>query len=416
MRTFLALLYKDSLLLRRDVAGLCLMFAMPIALVILMTVLQNDIIGPAKENKMSVLMLNMDNDTLGNSIERQFADSESFTLEKAADSEKDLELAVARGDYMIGIVIPENASDFIRQQAKRTILRGLNGGKNTKNDSVTLRIFIDPTLNTSFRNTLMSSMREYAAITERDFIFQELISELNKRIPQKLGTFEIDANQVSFDVQYAQKNQHSITPNATQHNVPAWTLFGIFFITLSLSTSLINERKDGSFRRLLTMPCSYFQYLMSKSVVFLLVCLLQFSVIFAMGIELFPHIGLPKLMLGDNAWLLAPMGLCSSLAAICLGNFIGKITVEHNQAAILSALLVVVFAAVGGLWIPIFLMPDIMQTISKISPLNWGLTGFYDILIRNGNVTDILPECIYSLTFSVACTAGALMYHRKKKL
>jgi ABC-2 type transport system permease protein len=61
-------------------------------------------------------------------------------------------------------------------------------------------------------------------------------------------------------------------------------------------------------------------------------------------------------------------------------------------------------------------MPDIMQTISKISPLNWGLTGFYDILIRNGNVTDILPECLYSLTFAVACTAGALMYHRKKKL
>jgi ABC-2 type transport system permease protein len=416
MRKFLALLYKDYLLLVRDVAGLCLMFVMPVALVVLMTFLQNDIIGPISEGKISVLMLNLDQNTLGNSIEEQITHSENFTIEKAQGNANDLKLAVARGDYMIGIVIPANVSDSIRKNAKRAVLQGFSGGSDIKIDSVIIQIFLDPTLKASFRNTLMSTMREYAARTERDFLLQELTAELNKRIPYKLGTFQLDGNQVNFDVQYALKDKNSINPNATQHNVPAWTLFAIFFITLSLAGGLIKEREEGSFRRLLTMPCSYFEYLLSKSIVFLTVCLLQFALLFALGIFLFPHIGLSKLTLGSNAWLLLPMCICSSFAAIGFGIFVGKITNGHQQASILAALSVVIFAAIGGIWVPIFTMPEVMQIISKISPLNWGLNGFYDILIRSGSFTDILPKCIFSLTFAVVCMVVAMIYHRKKKL
>jgi len=416
MRKFVSLLYKDYLLLLRDVAGLCLMFLMPVALVFLMTFLQNDLIGKINETEISVLMLNMDNDTLGNSIERQISDSESFILTKTEENEEQLRLSVARGDYMIGIMIPEGISDSIRKNAKNAVLSGFKGEKCEKTDSITIKILIDPTLKTSFRNTLMSTMKEYTAKTERDFLLQELTAELNARIPFMLGKIKLDGNQVDFDVQYAYKDDNAVTPNATQHNVPAWTLFAIFFITLSLAVGLVNERKEGSFKRLLTMPCSYFQYLLSKSVVFLLVCLLQFALLFALGVYLFPHIGLPQLILGENAWLLLPMCVSSSLAAIGFGIFIGKITTDHQQTAVLAALSVVIFAAIGGIWVPVFAMPEIMKTISQISPLNWGLNGFYDILIRNGTFMDILPECLYSIGFAIICVGIALVYNLKRKL
>jgi len=411
-----SLLYKDYLLLVRDIAGLCLMFLMPVALVFLMTFLQNDILGKINETEISVLMINADNDILGNSIEKQIADSESFTLTKTEGNEDDLRLAVARGDYMIGIVIPPNTSDSIRENAQRTVLGGFGEKNRKRTDSVSVRIYLDPTLKTSFRNTLMSTLKEYTAKTERDFLVEELVAVLNRFVPFGLNASQLDENQVNIDVQYAFKDANSITPNATQHNVPAWTLFAIFFIALSLSVGLINERKEGSFKRLLTMPCSYFQYLLSKTVVFLVVCLLQFAILFALGIYLFPHIGLPGLTLGENAWLLIPMCISSSLAAIGFGLLIGKITTDHQQAAVLTALSVIVFAAIGGIWVPVFTMPEIMKTISQISPLNWGLNGFYDILIRNGSFMDILPECVYLLAFATICVVIALIYHRKKKL
>ena len=416
MKKFVSLLYKDYLLLLRDVAGLCLMFLMPLALVFLMTFLQNDLIGKINETEISVLMLNMDNDTLGYSIERQISDSESFILTKTEEDENELRLSVARGDYMIGIVIPQGVSDSIRKNAKNAVLSGFKGEECKKTDSISITIFIDPTLKTSFRNTLMSTMKEYTAKTERDFLLQELTAELNERIPFMLGKIKLDGNQVDFDVQYAYKDKNSFIPNATQHNVPAWTLFAIFFITLPLSVSLINERKEGSFKRLLAMPCSYFQYLLSKSIVFLMVCLVQFALFFALGIYLFPHVGLPKLTLGENAWLLLPMCVSSSFAAIGYGLFIGKITADYQQAVVLSSISVVIFAAIGGIWVPVFAMSQIMKTISQISPLNWGLNGFYDILIRNGAFIDILPECAYSLAFAVICMVAALLYHRNKKM
>ena len=410
MRKFIALLYKDYLLLIRDIAGLCLMFLMPVVLVLLMTSLQNDFIGKITETEISVLMINMDNDTLGNSIERQITNSESFILTKTEEDENAMKLAVARGDYMIGIIIPEGISDSIRENAKRSIARGFSGEDIENADSITIKILLDPTLKTSFRNTLMSTMKEYTAKTERDFLLSELITALNQNIPFLLEEIKIDGNQVDFDVQYAfNDDDDADIPNATQHNVPAWTLFAIFFITLSFSVGIINERKEGSFKRLLTMPCSYFQYLLSKSIIFLFVCLLQFALIFTLGIYLFPHIGLPKLTLGENAWLLLPMCVSSSFAAIGFGILIGKVTTDHQQAAILAALSVVIFAAVGGIWVPVFTMPAIMKTISHISPLNWGLNGFYDILIRNGNFTDILPECLYSLGFAAVCMIIALI-------
>jgi len=414
MKKLITLLYKDYLLLVRDLAGLCLMFLMPVSLVFLMTYLQNEILGKINQTDISVLMLNTDNDALGNSIERQIAGSESFTLTKSENSENELKLAVAAGKYMIGIVIPENTTSSIRQNAKRAVMRGFNREDTGNNDSVSIRIYLDPTLRTSFRNTLVSTMKEYTAKTERDFLLQELLTAVNERIPFKLSAIQLDGNQVDFDVKYAFKSKNSVIPNASQHNVPAWTLFAIFFITLPLSVSLINERKEGSIKRLLSMPCSYFQYLLSKSIVFLTVCLLQFALLFALGIYLFPHIGLPRLTLAENAWLLLPMCVCSAFAAIGFGVFIGKITVDYQQAVVLSSISVVIFAAIGGIWVPVFAMSQIMKTISQFSPLNWGLNGFYDILIRNGAFIDILPECAYSLAFACFCMITALFFHRKK--
>ena len=86
-------------------------------------------------------------------------------------------------------------------------------------------------------------------------------------------------------------------PNASQHNVPAWTIFAMFFIVVSLGSSVVREKNSGSFLRLKTLPASYLNALFSKQIVYVLVTFLQAAVIFAVGNLLFPHIGLPTLHL-----------------------------------------------------------------------------------------------------------------------
>jgi len=127
MRRFKALLYKDILLLIRDLPGLAMMFIMPLALVILMTYLQDSTFNSITENKIPLLLLDEDQDSLGISIERSIRQSHIFNVDTTLKEERltasSLEKAVAKGDYQIGIVIPKNTTENIRQSIRQRCLR-----------------------------------------------------------------------------------------------------------------------------------------------------------------------------------------------------------------------------------------------------------------------------------------------------
>ena len=120
------------------------------------------------------------------------------------------------------------------------------------------------------------------------------------------------------------------------------------------------------------------------------------------GFYLFPHIGLPELTINGSYILLFIVALFCGLAAIGFGILLGTLSNTAEQSAPLGATSVVILAAIGGVWIPIFMMPEYMQFIAKISPMNWGLNAFYDIIIRNGSLYDISLEiCLLGLFFIV---------------
>src|SRR3990172_7074063 len=89
---------------------------------------------------------------------------------------------------------------------------------------------------------------------------------------------------VFYREEYVARGNKTVIPNSVQHNVPAWTLFAMFFIVIPFASSMIKEREDGSLSRLLTMPCSYGTIMVSKILVYLVVCFLQFVLIMLMGV------------------------------------------------------------------------------------------------------------------------------------
>jgi ABC-2 type transport system permease protein len=408
MNPIIALIYKDFLLLIRDRAGLCLMFLMPMLLVVIMTYLQDSTFNSINETQIPLLLVNNDNDSLGITIERQLEESAIFSVSRDINGVKPdgkiLERAVANGDFMIGVLIPENATNRIRRNVKRYVASAFNGRDITgDSDSVQVEIFIDPTTKVSFRNTLMSALREYAVRTESDFLFKEITAEINGLTPVSIADIRLSRNQVVIKEQYASVKERQSIPNSVQHNIPAWSMFAIFFIAISLAGNIIKEREEGSFTRLRTTPCPSGLYILSKIITYMGVCLLQLATIFLMGIYLFPLLGLPALTFEGNYFLLLIMGACSAMAAIGYGIAIGKTAATHQQAAIFASVSVVILAAIGGIWIPVFVMPRPMQLLSAVSPLNWGLEGFYDLFFRNGNLCAILPECAFSLLFFALC-------------
>ena len=62
---FKASTLKETLLLMRDKAGLAMLFIMPMALVLLMTLLQDSTLKMLEEQKTPILVINRDADTFG---------------------------------------------------------------------------------------------------------------------------------------------------------------------------------------------------------------------------------------------------------------------------------------------------------------------------------------------------------------
>jgi ABC-2 type transport system permease protein len=251
---------------------------------------------------------------------------------------------------------------------------------------------------------------------ESDITLNEITREVNKRVMMPVSNLSLAGKgSVYYREAYAAMGDRKIIPNSVQHNVPAWMLFAMFFIVIPFAGSMIKERDEGNLSRLLTMPCSYSSVLISKIVVYLTVCLLQFLLILFMGIHVLPLIHLPSLAIGGSWGVLLLMGLASALAAVGYGIAIGTIAQSQQQASIFASISIVILAAIGGIWVPVFAMPPLMRQLSILSPLNWGLNGFYDIFIRSADFMAILPNCIWLLLFFGGCLALSVYFHKIKK-
>ena len=134
----------------------------------------------------------------------------------------------------------------------------------------------------------------------------------------------------------------------------------------------------------------------------------------AIRVYLFPTLGLPTLNISGSLPLLLVVATFAGLAAIGLGLLLGTVAKSQEQAAPFGATFVVILAALGGVWVPVFAMPKFMQLASNISPMNWGLNAFYDIFLRQGNFLDILPEISLLFLFFLATTLISIVYNEKK--
>jgi len=58
-------------------------------------------------------------------------------------------------------------------------------------------------------------------------------------------------------------------------------------------------------------------------------------------------------------------------------------------------------------------MPQVMQAISVVSPLGWGLEAFLDIFVRGGDLSSVLPQVLTLNGFFLLCMVVAALVFRR---
>ena len=420
-----ATILKDLRILTRDKVGLAMMFAMPILLVIVITSVQNSTFDLVNNNKISLLISNKDTGQASVRFVKAIEKIGMFRLQmiEGEKSAQEIPERMHAKDALVALVIPENFSSGLESKAKSVAARSLkelNVELDTSSSAAVtsdpIILYYHPVLQKSFRQSIEGALHSALQVVQGDEIVKNLYYSLHeKQIPSSLEDDILHSDVSVTEIPISRGGSRNI-PNATQHNVPAWTIFAMFFIVISLGSSVVREKLSGSFMRLKTLPTSYITALLSKQITYLGVTLIQAAVIFSLGVWLFPHFGLPKLYLpADIAGLLVITlicGWCAVSFAICIGVF----AQTQEQANGFGAGSIIILAAIGGLLVPSFAMPASFQTIMKISPLHWGLEAYYGLFLEGGKLKDILTNILSLLAITALIQLVMLVGLKRKNL
>jgi len=416
---------KEFLLLFRDVGGIVILFVMPIILLITITMVQKTSYDSITGTKVHILFVDNDRGDISSTIREEIDSIDVFELVEELDgvplNEETAKQAVARGDYQLAVVLPSNLSADLAAQIQQNVDKVLVEFDYTQDsipkESTTIipkeiNLYFDPATQGAFKSAIKNTIDKLIAMVEN----KQIYSTFQKELGVESGEVFSKQNFIQFkDIAPQEGSKEEIIPNAVQHNVPAWALFAIFFIIVPLSINIVKEKSQGTMVRLITNPVPYSFFLISKTITYSIISGIQFYLMLLVGVFIFPVLGLPEFAVGNNFVLLSMMAFFAGLAAIGLGIVIGTLASTQEQSAPFGATFVVILAALGGVWVPVFIMPPVMQQLSVLSPMNWGLNGFYDIVLRKGGLVDILPEIILLFLFFGLTLLMAILYDKKKR-
>jgi ABC-2 type transport system permease protein len=391
-----ATIIKDARILLRDKVGLTLMFAMPILLVLIITSIQVSTFDLVNNNKVALMLCNQDKGEASIQLIQSLQKLGMFkiTFVPGSSNEQQMKALMQDKDALLGLVIPSDFSVKINSKAKEITRKAINDTgsvpESGKSRVGPLTLYYHPVLQTAYRHSIVGALHSALQLVESKQMLQSLYFSLNeKKLPDELEN-EIVSNQIGIEEIPVSKDGSKTIPNATQHNIPAWTVFAMFFIVTSLGSNVVKEKQSGSFLRLKTLPTSYMVALLSKQITYMGVCMLQVFVIFSIGIWVFPHMGLPGLNLPEDVFGLVLVSIICGGCAISYAICIGVYAETQEQANGFGAVSVVILAALGGILVPSFAMPTSFHFIMKLSPLHWCLESYYGLFLEGAKFKDVL--------------------------
>ena len=393
----IAITFKELKVLWLDREALALLFAMPMFFILVMSfALEGVFEAGQKGHPIEVMVVNRNGGVLAEQTIADLKRLEGLTLIQTHEgisltSEKADQL-IRKGVYPLALLFPEGYTERIRQIPN-----------SLQNDKPTVYLISDPAMNFQLLATVKGAIQ---SVIERRVLlvripqhFKEMfggLGDMERQIDNMLGNqnkIERDRSGVNFIHTFPTGYNVGRRPTATEQNVPAYTIFGVFFIVLTLASSFLQEKKDGTFQRILAAPLSKGALLIGKLLPYYLVNLIQIALMFSVGVIVF------GMKLG-NPLALVMVSLALAAAANGLGLLVAALGKTEGQVNGLSVLLAITLSALGGMMVPTFIMPGLMKSLSLFTPHAWALAGYHDIIVRGLNVKQILPEVGVLLGFA----------------
>ena len=399
----LSITWKDIKIFFKEPGYLIYLIVLPLVFILLFTTLFSASIGSTSDtNKISLVVVNLDPG--GEQAEQLLKGLEETdtihvipsTLEKTQSDFRDTRIT----QYL---TIPENFS------------QNIEAGKKVE---VTLTAL--DTFSMSVQTLRMSTYGVVTNMLLESSILQSLkqFSAMQSSLPPESQLYEPEMLTAQAKSQFISSREHPLvnvtveypqTPQANEEDfsmvqfaVPGFTVLFAFLVSQATARSIYDEKKTGSFRRLMAAPLSKLQLLGGKLLPNFLVVLFQILVIFLASSLLLPIIGMDRLSLGQSPLTLAAISILLALCSTSLGILIAAIAKTEAQIGGVSALFLWLMGFLGGTMVPLDVMSSpMLNAISKFIPHSYAVGAYKDVLTLGAGFNTVLPALGVLLGFSI---------------
>ncbi len=392
----IATIKKEMLLLTRDIHALVVLFCMPLAFILIMSLAMQD---TYKQNNALKI-------------------SGSLFADQPSDFSRHLSNYLYKIPYITWIK-PENRTvadikDDVRNNQQDFVLQISLKPNIPENEepSYTITLFLSASVTPQSLLLIESAVKEGLGKNRLHTFLSQLNSSSDAAIEANIANIASKDTVTSEYLYY--NNTNRIKPTSVQQSVPAWLVFAMFFVLIPMSSAMISEVQLGTLRRLRSMHISSGKFLIGKIVPFLIINQIQFIIMIATGKFIMPLCGGEALVINGSLAGLLLMSLSTSFAAVGFALLISVVAKSQEQATALGGTFNIILAAIGGIMVPKFIMPAAMQAFANVSPMSWGLDGFLEIILHGGNAMNAFPYAASLTIFGIITVLLAtLIFNRR---
>ena len=415
MRTF-GITIKDLQIFIRERSNYIWVFILPMVFILLFTVVsvagQN---RPAEETAIKLVVRDQDGGAESQNLISRLEGTAGVKLEMLDAAA--LEQLRSKAELAYLLTFPAGYSSAVSSGQPATL--NLEKVKGTDNEFKNLKLIVEGVAsNLSLESQILASL--------------VMVGEMQKAVPGAQPLFTVAQMQAQAKSQFEKSHTRplvvirSSSPQTilerlkdktkeitwAQSVVPGFTVLFVFMTAAITAQSIYEEKRVGTFRRLLAAPLRHANVMVGKLLPNFIVVMIQVAVLFAASILILPLLGVGGVTLGNDPLALVLLCMAMALCATALGLAISALARTESQISGGSQLVLWLTGILGGCLVPLTLFNNpALTSISRFVPQSWAIQGLQDLMVRGLGMQAVLPEIAALLGFSlVFFLVGALRF------
>jgi ABC-2 type transport system permease protein len=381
----LTIAWKEWQVLFRDRGQMATLFLMPIMFAA--------VIGTAFSGGtpgIEVFLVNLDSGPHGAFVNDILFDIEALNITEL-ETVDEADRQVADGDALAAIVIPPDFSQKI-DEFERTRVQVIVDPTQQEYGSIITGIMSEVLTPVILQGEIQYGVRsllgESAAATESDAAARRMVEAqtvgiIMTRLSEAFEKPHIAVE--SVDLQGVTSESLQALDSGYSYSVPSYAVMFAFFIVGTIAGTIFAEKEAGTFRRLMASPIHRGAIIAGKMLAYTLVVGLQIAVVLGVGSGFF-HIPL-----GDAPAGLVLLTAALALSATALGMLVSALARKRSQLEMVSMVIGLVLAAVGGSLVPIP-KGGFLELLSQFTPHAHAIKGYLKLTSYGATTVDVLPQ------------------------